>query len=117
MDQIRVIVNVLWRERFWVLSVLGTIVALACWYLASGDLDVRFAKRRSEIDGQFQAMKTLYQQPVCPNEDVNKGDFEQAKIQRDHVLQVWKDLYERQRREVLFWPKDKVLGKEFVDYI
>lgn len=115
MDQVRAILKILWEQRFWVLCVVGTIVVAACWQVASADLDARFAKRQKEIKAQFAAMKTLSQQPDYPNDKVNQGELEQAKRERDHVLKLWKELYEGQRSKVLFWPK--VLGAKFGEYI
>ncbi len=116
MDQVRVIVKLIWRERFWVLSVLGTLVAVACWHLATGDLDKEFKSRKSSIESSFKSMRDLGSKPVHPNDDVNQGDMLQAKEQRENVLNVWKQLYDRQRQEVLYWPKGS-LKPEFIDEI
>ncbi len=117
MDQVRAIAKVLWEQRFWVLSALGTLVAVACWYLAAGDLQSRFSSRKSAINGQFSSLQALSREPFHPNEEVIEGDLKQTVEQRESVYQVWTDLYEHQRTKVLYWPKDNVLDDEFVDHM
>ena len=50
-----------------------------------------------------------------PNDDVIKGDTQQAQAQRDLVKQVWQELYTAQRTGVLKWPE--TIGEEFVAYM
>ncbi len=116
MEQVRATAKIIWEQRFWVLSVIGTLVAVACWYLAAEDLQSRFSSRKGAIDGQFTAIKGLGNEPFHPNEEVIKGDLEQAVKQRENVYQMWNDLYERQHAEVLYWPKDN-LDEEFVKHM
>lgn len=116
MDQVRVILKLLWRERFWVLSVVGIVLALVCWFFSSGDLDQQFASRKQAIEGKFNEMKNLTRENPLPNENVIEGNREQARQQSKNVLAVWKQLYDRQREEVLFWPKDS-LKPEFIEEI
>ncbi len=108
MDQVRVILKLLWRERFWVLSVVGVLLAVICWHFSSGDLDQQFSSRKQAIEGKFSAMRNLIQENPLPNEDVIEGDRQQARQQSKNVLAVWKQLYDRQRNEVLYWPKDSL---------
>ena len=116
MDQVRLFVGVIWRERFWVLTVIGTIVAVACWYLSSSDLDKQFASRKSAISGTFQSMQRLRSEPDHPNDDVIQGDKVQARLQRDNSREVWQKLYDEQKEEVLKWPADS-LDPEFIEEI
>ena len=108
MDQVRIILKLLWRERFWVLSVVGVLLAVICWHFSSGDLDQQFFSRKQAIEGKFSAMRNLTQENPLPNENVIEGDREQARQQSKNVLAVWKQLYDRQRNEVLYWPKDSL---------
>ena len=83
MDQVRAILKATWQQRFWVLTVLGLLVAVICWHSAAGQLDTEFTKRKSAIDGHFKAMSNLRNQAVHPNEKVNQKDLEQSRQQRD----------------------------------
>ena len=116
MDQIRAIVSVLWRERFWVLTIIGTVVAVACWYLSASDLDKQFASRKNQINGMFSSTSNLAREPDHPNEDVIEGNKIEARKERDNVLAIWQRLYDEQREEVLKWPAES-LKPEFIQTI
>jgi len=115
MDQLRTVVNILWTQRFWVLTVVGTIVGTVFWSMAATDLDAQFKERKGKIDGAFASVTSISGEAMHPNENVNQGDMIQAILQRDYVLKVWKELYEKQRAEVLYWPEH--ISKEFVAYM
>jgi len=116
MDQIRKILRVLWQQRFWVLCSVGTLVAVFCWWIASGDLDKAFSKNKDTIKGKFKAMDNLVTASVLPNDDVNNADQEQTRLLQESVLELWDELYQSQRQVVLFWPKDH-LHAEFIEAI
>lgn len=116
MDKVRLIVSVIWRERFWVLTVLGLIIAVSCWYLSASDLDKEFASRKTAISGTLSSMRNLSQEVDHPNSNVIEGDKEQARAQRDNTLQQWQALYAIQKDEVLKWPADN-LKPEFIEAI
>ncbi|TWU28267.1 hypothetical protein [Bythopirellula polymerisocia] len=115
MDQIRAILKVMWKQRFWILSVMAVVIALVCWSMAASDLDAKFAQRKTAIQKAFSDMQSLSGQQTYHNNDVIAADKKEVDIQKVHVLDLWKNLYERQRSAVLSWPKE--LGDEFTDYI
>jgi len=115
MDQVKAFAKVLWEQRFWVLCALGTFIAGICWMKSTGDLQEEFVLRKQSIEGNLNAVTQLRNTPVHPNEQVNEVDRQQALAQRQHVLEVWQELYERQREEVLYWPR--VLGEQFIEEI
>lgn len=113
MDQVRAIAKVIWEQRFWVLSVIGLIVAVVCWNMAAGKLDTEFTDRASKIKQQFDAMSGLTSKPVHANTDINTENQKQVAEQTEIVNAVWKQLFERQKEAVLKWPKE--LGPEFIE--
>jgi hypothetical protein len=115
MDQVRAIAKVIWQQRFWVLSVLGLIVALVCWNMAAGALDAQFASRKTAIEGQFTEIQTLSNKAVHPNTGVNEVNQEVVDKQVGIVNAVWEELYNKQKESVLKWPKE--LGEDFLSYI
>jgi hypothetical protein len=115
MDKVRAIAKVIWEQRFWVLSVLGLLVAVVCWKMAAGQLDATFASRKSAIDGMFTAVNGLKVKPIHPNPVVIAEDEKQTAKQTEYVQAVWKDLYNKQKDSVLKWPKE--LGPQFLEYI
>jgi len=115
MDQVRAVLKVLWVQRFWVLSVLCVVVGTLCWNMAAGELDQEFSSRKSKIESAFTSVGNISREDPHPNNDVINGDTKQAKQQRNYVLKVWQELYERQRASVIKWPES--ISKEFVKYM
>lgn len=113
MDQVRAIAKVIWEQRFWVLSVIGLIVAVVTWNMASGQLDTEFTTRASAINGQFQAMTEISNKPVHASQDVIDENKKQVDEQMKIVNAVWQQLYDRQKEAVLKWPKE--LGPQFIE--
>jgi hypothetical protein len=117
MDKVRGFFRVLWQQRFWVLSVTSLLVAVLCWQLATGHLQTEFEANKSTIEKQFGEMNRLASAPVHGNPEVNAAALEAARKVREKVLELWTSLYEQQHEAVLYWPKDKVLGEEFVEHV
>jgi hypothetical protein len=113
MDQVRAIAKVIWEQRFWVLSVIGLIVAVVCWNMAAGKLDTEFSDRASKIKQQFDAMNGLTSKPVHANPEINAKNQEEVAEQTEIVNAVWQQLYDRQKEAVLKWPKE--LGPQFIE--
>jgi hypothetical protein len=115
MDQVRAILKVIWQQRFWVLVVLGPLVAAVCWMMASGKLQAAFTANKGTIDGHFNTMSSITSEPVHGNDDVNaKERAEAVKISKS-VRDLWQRLYDSQREQVLKWPA--VLGEDFIEEI
>ena len=115
MDQVRAIAKTIWQQRFWVLSVLGLIIAVVCWKMAASALDAQFASRKGQIDSKFTDMSSLVQKTVHANTAVNEKNQEAVDQQVKIVNAVWEELYNKQKESVLKWPKE--LGEEFLTYI
>jgi hypothetical protein len=115
MDQVRAIAKIIWQQRFWVLSVLGLIIAVVCWKMAASALDTQFASRKSTIEGAFNEISTLGGKSIHPNTAVNEKNQEAVDKQVKIVNTVWEDLYNKQKESVLKWPKE--LGEDFLAYI
>ena len=111
MDKIRAISKALWEQRFWVLSLVGTLVVVVCWSMAKDDLDAEFSKRKRAIEGKFSAMTSLNSQQLHPNENVIEGNVKETTQEGISTLQKWQELYNHQRDEVLYWPKDHLEAK------
>ena len=104
-----------WIQRFWILSVVGTLAAVVCWMLASGELQRQFTTNKTQIDGKFTDMKSIKEKSVHGNPAVNTREREEAKKIADSVKKLWQSLFDAQREEVLKWPD--VLGADFVSYV
>jgi hypothetical protein len=115
MDKVRAIMQVLWGQRFWVLSVVGVLAAIVCWMMAAGKLQAEYAADKSAILAKFGEMDSIKNKPFHGNDGVNAKEREEASKIAANVKGLWKTLYENQREKVLFWPES--LGKEFVEYI
>src|SRR5437016_3315192 len=115
MDQVRVALDWLKRQHFWVLSVLVSLIAVVCWLKASGKMEAGFKASKGTIDSSFTTVTGIRTDPFHPNDDVNKKQAAQTKQQAEQVAQLWKQLYDRQSKGVLTWPK--ALGPQFAETI
>lgn len=115
MDKVRVFMNIAWVQRFWILSVVGVLAALICWNMASAKLQAEFAANKTAIDGQFSNMSAIAGKSVHGNTGVNAKEREEAKKIAGSVKELWQNLYNAQRDEVLYWPKE--LGTNFLKEI
>src|SRR5215213_8148642 len=116
MDQLRTALVWLKRHHFWVLCGLVAIIAFGSWAKASGKLSTLFTQNQSAIKKEFDSVQGVRKEPFHPNEDVNTKQQAQTKLQAEDVANLWKQLYERQRKHVLEWPVPP-LTKEFGDYV
>ena len=115
MDKIRAFMQVLWVQRFWVLSVVGVLAAAVCWMMAAGKLQAEYAADKTAILAKFGEMDKIKKAPFHGNDGVNAKEREEAAKIAENVKGLWQKLYENQREKVLFWPES--LGQEFVEYI
>jgi hypothetical protein len=115
MDKVRAFFKVVWQQRFWVLSVVGVIVATICWKMSASSLDAEFATNKQTIDSQFSSMSSITGMNVHGNPDVNNAERAQAIQIRDKVLELWQTMYDRQTEVVLKWPA--ALGEDFLEAV
>src|SRR5262245_23391593 len=115
MDQVRAFMRVLWRQRFWVLSGLGVIIAVVCWKMAASALDAQFVTNKGVIEGKFGEMQKIQSDQVRGNDAVNAREHQEATVIRDKVLALWKRMYESQRDNALKWSEK--LGPEFLGVV
>ena len=115
MDKVRIFMKVAWIQRFWILSVVGVLAAVVCWMMASGKLQAEFAANKTAIDGQFSNMSAITGKQVHGNDAVNTRERDETKKIAASVKELWQNLYNAQREEVLSWPKE--LGTNFLKEI
>jgi hypothetical protein len=124
MDQVRTIAVAVWQQRFWVLSVTGILVALYCWNTATTDLAAKFTTRKAKITGQFNDVTSITNEAFHPNDAVINAGNKQVEAQKVLVGELWNELYQQQKNDVLFWPDlegnrfaERMGKKEFNDEI
>lgn len=115
MDQLRKMLGWLKRQHFWVLAVVLTSIALGCWYRAAGALQDEFAKNQRTIKQEFDAQSRLRREAFHANEGINQQQRKEIKEQSESVAEIWQQLYDRQREEILKWPDE--LSQRFRDYV
>src|SRR5882757_7733159 len=111
MDQLKKAWQWFQRQHFWVLIVVATLVALGCWWHGASALSTQFAANKQLIDAGFSAIKTEIAKPFHANGKLQ--DQQKAEITKEgnRVAEIWKQLYDRQRANVLKWPD--VLSDQF----
>ena len=115
MDKVRAFLKAAWIQRFWILSVVGTLAAVACWMVASGKLQAEFTANKAKIEAEFGNMNAIKGKAVHGNPQVNAKEREEAKKIAASVQALWQKLFDAQREEVLKWPE--VLGADFIQEI
>lgn len=115
MDQLRTILAWLKRQHFWVLSVLIALVAIGCWWSASGTLSKEFTANKQAIEGEFNSLTQARGKSFLPNQTIIDKQKVENTNQAKGVAETWQKLYDRQREHVLEWPAD--LSPEFRAYV
>ena len=97
MDKLKNALAVLKKYHFWVLCGVVLVVALASWFLATGDLAKRYDGRTSTLNKLLEDMRNIIaQHPNHPNDDVNQQFKEETEELRDLVFATWEVLYKEQ---------------------
>jgi hypothetical protein len=115
MDQVRTILNWLKQQHFWVLCGVAALIALGCWWSASGAMSTKYDTNQKTIAGTFTSLESARNLEFHANQTIiDKQDAERKK-QLESVTQLWQQLYDRQKSGVLKWPA--ALGQGFADAI
>ncbi len=107
MDKLRPILAAVQKYQFWGLSVLVTLVAIVCWWLATNGLAGQYQKRKSQLEAAFNSARI---QPGHPNQKVIDEVTKQHDSLKQNVYSAWESLYSKQKEQNPFPP---VLGEEF----
>jgi hypothetical protein len=98
-----------------VLVVVATAIAVACWYQGARALYADFVRDKQTIQSEFSKQDSLLREPFHANSAINEQQQNQNVQQQERVFALWRQLYDRQRAEVLKWPSN--LSEEFHRYI
>ena len=115
MEQLRLVLKIAYQQRFWILSVLSVLIAVVCWMLSAQDLDKQYQAEKIQSQLSVFSMRSLNGHPFYPNDGIIEKDREEVRALSEKVLEMWNALYDHQRSEVLYWPKE--LGDQFVQEI
>lgn len=118
MDQVRKALAWLKKYHFWVLSVLVVLIGVFCWYSASSSMSEEYKKNEGQIKAGFQTVSTVKGDPFHPNDEVQRRQTEETTKLSTEVRELWSQLYEAQRENVLIWPSGPgELSPDFVKYV
>jgi hypothetical protein len=112
MDQFKTFLAAVKKHHFWILCGLSCLVGLGMVYGATGKLSKAYDSKKTEITG-LDGKIGEYTSGNHPNDKWVKAVKEKTEDFRKKVYDAWVKLYEQQRANVYFWPKD--LGQEFYD--
>ena len=96
MDKLKPYLAAVVKYQFWGLSALSIVVALVCWWMATGALADQFKKRKSAIDGVFRSAAV---QPDHPNQRVIDEIKKQDKSLKEGVCKAWDMLYTAEKEK------------------
>lgn len=112
MDQVKLVLAVLKKQHFWVLSAIVVIVGLGIWYSAAGTLASQYQERETKLNTQRKAVQDITKSADPPNQLVIDAIGDAHRKLKDEVYQAWTLLYQVQK-ETNPWPD--VLGEQFID--
>ncbi len=115
MDKVRMVLGWLKRHHFWLLLVLVALIAVVCWWSASGKAIAGFNTAKSTITAGFSEIESVQSASFHPNSEINKRQTEENAKQQESVQKLWQFLYEKQRADVLKWPV--ALSQAFRDFV
>ena len=115
MDQIKSFFAVFMKYHFWVLTVVVLATGLVGWYFASDGLAKQFDANKKKVEQKFKTLRGISGNKEHPNDKARQAVITKTDELRQQVRTAWDDLYEKQRAEVLQWPKG--LGEEFLNIV
>jgi hypothetical protein len=116
MDQLKKALAWLKEQHFWVLTALVAIIGIACWYPSSSALSADTTKNQGTIKQAFSTYQSVAAKDFHPNPSITSKQREEVQKRAKAVAELWQQLYDRQRNEVLKWPEE-ALTKEFVETV
>jgi hypothetical protein len=103
-EQLRVILGHLRKQHFWLLCVLCIAAGVAAWWMAAGSLSKDYASRKSAIEGKFNEVSGILNEPNFPNAEWQKAVDDLTAQQKDKVRTAWQRIYDEQAPH-LKWPE------------
>jgi len=110
MDQVKVVLRVMGKHHFWIVSGVVTILAIVFYATASGNLASRYEEGVARIEGKRSAAEQIGSGGPPDNQKVIDAFREDVKAAKEDVLKAWEFLYSLQK-EKNPWPEE--LGKNF----
>lgn len=106
MDKIKPILAEVKKYHFWVLTVLVVVIGIFGWLRASNSLQSQYETNSGKLQSYRQQLQGIVSKQAHPNEQINNAILEQTKQQSQLVRQLWTQLYEHQKEQVLSWPEE-----------
>jgi len=100
---------------FWVLGSVTLVAGLVCWFLSTGSLKQQFQTNKRGIEKSFAKVSKVSSTEDHPNPKTNENLTAQSKLLAKRVGADWQKLYQRQKTEILIWPK--ALGSDFTERV
>ncbi|MEO1495600.1 MAG: hypothetical protein AAFV43_00450 [Planctomycetota bacterium] len=115
MDQVKAALGWLKEHHFWILALVVVGLSVGGWFTATGELAQKYSSAKGKIESTLNSQRSIAGKPFKPNESVNEKQQEQNVALAASVKQIWDELYNAQKEEVLKWPTQ--LGQSFLKRI
>jgi hypothetical protein len=115
MDQVKVILKLLQKHHFWLLSTVAIVLSLVGWFMARKSLSTTYEANKSKIVGKFGSLQAIQSSENPPNETWKDGIDKITENQKKSVTSAWETVFNEQK-SLLDWPQD-VLGEDFVKWV
>jgi hypothetical protein len=116
MDQVKKALAWLKAQHFWVLTVLVALIGVGSWFKSAGALNEQYSANETKIKQAFSTSQSMSGADFLPNEAINEKQRQEVQRRAKAVAEMWQQLYNRQRTEVLKWPAE-ALTQRFVDTV
>ena len=105
MDKLRPLLAAIKQYHFWVLTVIVALLGLFAWSAATASLTEQFEKSKKQVEGKETSINRIRGEADHPNDKIIDGMKGENQVLKKQVFDVWTQLYEAQREQVLSWPE------------
>lgn len=114
MDKVKLILKIIVKHLFWMISAATVVLVLIFWWWSTRSLANQFQERKKIIEGLFNGVQAISDRAEHPNEQLIEAVNNKDEELKKGVLKVWDVLYQEQQSKNP-WPE--VLGKDFIEKV
>jgi hypothetical protein len=111
MDKVKVVLAVLKKHHFWVMTGMVVLLSFIGWFLATSRLWAEYQERKATIEGKFKSLSKINSEERENQQWIDGLEAKTGQL-KVKVRDAWDKVYVEQKTNVLKWPE--VLGPRYV---